>query len=122
MANKVEGESALFDTFLLSCSVLFLAAGVVAFYYFAGQPLYFRVGGVVSATLIAAALAFVSAPGRRFGGFVGAARNEVRRVDWPTKQETIQTTLIVFVVVLITGIVLWLLDTLFFWGITRITG
>ena len=55
-------------------------------------------------------------------GFISGANTEVRRVVWPTRAETLQTTLAVLVVVLLVGIFLWLLDMLLLWAVQLLTG
>jgi preprotein translocase subunit SecE len=60
--------------------------------------------------------------GGRVLGFFSDARTEVRKVVWPTRQETVQTALIVFGVVIFMGIVLWLLDMLLLWAVRLLTG
>jgi transcriptional antiterminator NusG len=68
------------------------------------------VAGVLVALSIAAAIAFQSAQGQNFWRFAQSSRGELRKVIWPTRQETVQTTLTVFVFVLILGVFFWLLD------------
>ena len=51
-----------------------------------------------------------------------ASRNEVRKVVWPTRQETVQTTLMVVVAVIILGIFLWLIDMLLLNAVQILTG
>jgi preprotein translocase subunit SecE len=55
-------------------------------------------------------------------GFITGAQNEVRRVVWPTRQETVQTTLAVVLMVFLVGIFLWLLDMILLWAIQLLTG
>lgn len=52
--------------------------------------------------------------------FVQDSYAELKKVVWPTKPETLQTTLIVFVMVSFTSIVLWLLDNLMIWLIAKL--
>ena len=89
-----------------------VAAGVVANSVFASESLLLRILGWTALFVIAGGVALTTAPGRRFWSFSKEARNEVRKVIWPTRQETTQTTLIVLVMVLIVGLFLWLLDWL----------
>ncbi|MCB1852204.1 MAG: preprotein translocase subunit SecE, partial [Gammaproteobacteria bacterium] len=63
-----------------------------------------------------------TASGRRIWEFATASRTEVRKVVWPSRQETIQTTLIVFAMVLVMGIVLWLFDMLLLTIVRAVTG
>ena len=108
--NSKEGAPA-FDTFKLAFAVLLLIGGVVGFYYFENQaqPLV-RVIGLLVVAAVALGVSLQTVKGREVSSFVREAQIEVRKVVWPTKQETIQTTLIVIVVVIIVAIFLWLLD------------
>ena len=71
-----------------------------------------RTLGLLVVAAGAAALALTSAQGRQLWRFALDSRMEVRKVVWPTRQETIQTTLIVIVMVFILGLILWLFDTI----------
>jgi len=59
--------------------------------------------------------------GKELKNFFLQAYNEVKKVVWPSKQETIQTTMIVIVMVAITGTILWLLDNAMIWLIAKLT-
>lgn len=98
------------DTVKLAVAVVLLAAGIYGFYHFAAYSTLVRVGGLLVIAAGAAAIALQTDQGRRLWQFTGNARTEVRKVVWPTRQETLQTTLVVIVMVLILGIVLWLFD------------
>jgi preprotein translocase subunit SecE len=100
------------DTAKLAAAVLLLAGGIFAFYYFAQYSVLLRVIGLLAVSGAAAAVALQTAPGRQLWQFATDARMEVRKVVWPTRQETLQTTLIVMLMVLVVGIVLWLFDTI----------
>lgn len=102
-------------------SVLMITA-LIGFYYFSDQSLLFRVLALVAVAVASAFLVFTTALGRRIWGFMKESRVEVRKVIWPSRQETTQTTLIVFIMVFIVGLVLWLLDMLLFWGVSALTG
>lgn len=51
-----------------------------------------------------------------------SAKKEIQRVVWPTRPETIQTTAIVLVAVLVVGLMLWLIDTLLGWAMSGVIG
>ena len=110
------------DTLKLAIAVLLLLAGIGAFYYFEDYSTLLRVLGLLALAGIAAAIALQSAAGRRVWSFAAASRTEVRKVVWPTRQETIQTTLIVFAMVLVVGIVLWLFDMMLMAIVRSVTG
>ena len=112
MSSPAEAGGAGLDTAKLAAAVLLLVGGIFAFYYFAEYSVLLRVIGLLAVSGAAAAVALQTAPGRQLWQFGTDVRMEVRKVVWPTRQETIQTTLIVMLMVLIVGIVLWLFDTI----------
>ena len=122
MNAKVETENSRFDTLKLGAALLLLAVAVVAFYRFDDQLLVLRVLGLLAAAGVAVFIAAQSSAGRNIIGFIGGARTEVRKVVWPTRAETTQTTLAVMVMVILVGIFLWLLDMVLLWAIQILTG
>ncbi|MES9858239.1 MAG: preprotein translocase subunit SecE [Sedimenticola sp.] len=122
MNAKTEVISTGMDTVKLLLAVILLVAGIGVFYYFEESSLLFRVLGLLVVAGIAVAVALQSVPGRQVWSFAVAARTEVRKVVWPSRQETIQTTLIVFAMVLIVGIVLWLFDMMLMAIVRSVTG
>lgn len=122
MNSKVEAPESRLDSAKLGFSIALLLGAVVAFYYFEDQSLLFRVLGLVAVAIVALLIASRTAVGARTIGFAQDARTEVRKVVWPTRQETVQTTLIVFVMVIIMGIMLWLFDMFLLWAVRLLTG
>ena len=122
MSENTEGLSSRFDTIKLIASFAILLSGIVAFYYYQDQSLLLRVIGLLVVVGISAALVFITEKGQSIWRFSQEARTEVRKVVWPTRKETMQTTLIVLVMVLFVGILLWLFDSLLLWGISALTG
>ncbi len=92
--------------------VALLGGAIGLFYYFSDQSLLLRVIGLVAAAGIAVAVALQTAKGRLAWSMMGEARMEVRKVVWPTRKETVQTTGIVLVMVTIVALLLWALDGL----------
>ncbi|MAQ23707.1 MAG: preprotein translocase subunit SecE [Pseudomonadales bacterium] len=105
-----QSKSSPVDVFKWLVVIAIIAAAVVGNAYFDDQPLLYRVVGVVVAGILAALLASFTDKGRAFIALLQDARAEVRRVVWPTKQETAQTTGVVVLVVAIMALLLWLLD------------
>lgn len=103
-------EPSPLDTVKLALSLTIVIAGLVAFYYYADASKLLRVGGVIVAVLVALGIALQTDKGRQISAFIRDANVEVRKVVWPTRQETVQTTLVVMVVVIIFALLLWLLD------------
>ncbi|NPU94798.1 MAG: preprotein translocase subunit SecE [Gammaproteobacteria bacterium] len=89
---------------------ILVAAAVIGNAYFDDQPFLYRLLGVVVLSVLAALVAAQTDKGRAFIALLKDARAEVRRVVWPTKQETAQTTGIVVLVVALMSLLLWLLD------------
>lgn len=122
MAARAEARSSAFDTAKLVVAIMLLLLGVVGFYYFGEYLLLYRILGIVGIALAAIFLVLTTALGRGFLVFLKEARVEVRKVVWPTRQETVQATLVVVALVFLVGLVLWLLDMFLFWGISFFTG
>ena len=122
MSEKVETSGSRLDSLKLLAAVLLLSGGIFAFYYFEDQLLVVRVLGLLAIAGISAFIAAQSNTGKSILGFVSGAQSEVRRVVWPTRAETTQTTLAVLVIVLIMGIMLWLLDMVLLAAIQMLTG
>jgi preprotein translocase subunit SecE len=110
MNAKAEVGPSGLDTVKLVAAGAVVVAALWGFYYFANYSLLLRVIVLLAMSAGAVAIALTSTQGRQLWGFAVDARQEVRKVVWPTRQETIQTTLIVIVMVLILGIMLWLFD------------
>ena len=118
----MEQQQSRGDTVKLAVSVAVLLAGAVAYYYFAEQSTLVRVIGLLAAVGVAVAVASRTALGRQLLGFSLEVRTEVRKVVWPTRTETMQTTLIVVATVLVVAILLWLIDAFLLWGVKSLTG
>ena len=122
METKVEEQPTFVDTAKLALAIVVVLAGLVGYYYFADANAFLRALGVIAALAVAAVVAFTSLQGRLLWKFILGARVELNKVVWPTREETIQTTLVVLVVALFGGVFFWLLDLFLLWLTTRITG
>jgi preprotein translocase subunit SecE len=111
------------DNMFWAAGLLVLLAGVAGFFHFAGEVMtLFRVLGLLAAVGVAAAIVGQTPRGREMFGFVREADVERRKVVWPTRQETLQTTLIVLVITIVVAILLFFMDTLFGWMVRRLIG
>jgi preprotein translocase subunit SecE len=110
------------DNIKLAGSVALVVLGIAAFYYFGAYSALLRVIGLLAIGAIAVALAYQTAIGQQFWQFILGSRMEVRKVVWPTQEETMQTTLVVFVMVLVMGILLWLFDMMLVMIVRALTG
>ncbi len=122
MVAKAEVTQNSADTLKLAAAGIVLLAGLILFYVFAEQSLLFRVIGLLVMVGISAFLVYQTAVGKRTVAFFRDARTEVRKVVWPSRAETFQTTLTVFIIVVIVGIFLWLFDMFLSWLFRLITG
>ena len=122
MNSDIEASSQKLDTFKLGLALLIIVAGLVCFYLFNDYSLLFRVIGLLVSVGISVAIALQTVKGKEIWGYFRDAQIEVRKVVWPTRQETIQTTLIVIVMVILVAIILWLLDMFLGWSIGLIMG
>jgi preprotein translocase subunit SecE len=115
MSAQAEEVTSVTDIVKLVLSPIFVVAGVTAFYYFSDIQMLFRVLLLVAVIATAIGICFTTARGQGVWGFMLESKQEFNRVVWPTKDEAIKTTLLVFLMVLIVGFVLWVLDTALFW-------
>ena len=122
MNARAEAGATGFDTVKLAAAAVLLVAGIYGFYHFAAFSTLLRVVGLLAVSGVAAVVALNTSQGRRLWQFAGDARTEVRKVVWPTRQETIQTTLVVIVMVLVLGIILWLFDMMLMGILRFLTG
>ena len=111
-----------FDLVKMVAAALVVIAAVVGFYVFEDQSTPLRVAGLLAATGVAAWIGLQTEPGRRFWIFLQEAQLEVRKVVWPTRPETLQTTLLVIGVVIIAALILWGLDAVLGWAIRLLIG
>jgi preprotein translocase subunit SecE len=110
------------DKLKLWLAVLVLAAGIGAFYYFSDLSAFIRVLGVLAAGGASVAIVLKTAIGQEAWDFVLESRGEVRKVVWPTRAETIQSTLVVMGMVVVMAILMWFLDALLLWAVRLLTG
>ncbi|BCU06618.1 preprotein translocase subunit SecE [Allochromatium tepidum] len=122
MSSRAETRSAGLDSLKLGGAAFLLVGGILAFYYFSGVSTLLRVIALLVISGGAAAIAFQTERGRALWQFISDSRMEVRKVVWPSRQETLQTTLVVVVMVLILGIVLWLFDMILMSILRFLTG
>lgn len=119
MSTKVEvKDNSGLDSLMWAVVTVLIVAGVLGNWYFASISVFYR---IVALLIMAAAAVFCglkTQKGQAFLALAKSARAEIRKVVWPTRQETKQTTLIVVVVVLIMSLILWGLDTFFGWFIS----
>ena len=110
------------DKIKLLLAVLLVIGGVAGYYIFADAPMIVRVLSVLAGLVLGGVVAGMSQTGRQFFQFAGEARDEAKKVVWPTRKETLQTTAIVFAFVVIMAMFLWLVDGSLLWGMKKLIG
>ena len=117
MSNtSIENVTSVTDKLKLGLAVLVIIAGIVGFSVLESKlPMVARVAIFVGSLGLAALIAWMSEPGRRTIAFAHESYNEVKRVVWPSRKETLLMTGIVFAFVAIMGLFLWVLDKLVEW-------
>lgn len=98
-----------------------LVASMIANYYYAHVTLPLRLISWLLLVIVIAGIAATTTKGKQAIAFARDSQNEIKKVVWPTRQETVQTSLIVLVIVVIAAVMLWLLDSLLLWAISSIT-
>lgn len=123
MSNSKQASGGSLDTLWMLAALAVVGGGIAAFYML--QPQYnvaIRAGIVVAAMAAAAFLFYQTANGRIAWGYLVGARIEMRKTTFPTRQESIQTTLLIALVVLIVALFLWGLDSFLLWAVQLLTG
>ena len=98
------------DKLKFALALILLAAGLAGFYFLSDQPMVLRVLSVLAGMAAGAAVAWFTEPGQRFFGFSKESWIETKKVAWPNRKETIQTTGAVFAFVVVMALFLWLTD------------
>jgi preprotein translocase subunit SecE len=122
MDTKADTGATALDTAKLVAAAGVLVAGIVAYYYYADVPVVLRAIGVLVAFGLAAVILLQSSQGKALLRFINASRVELRKVVWPTREETIQTTVAVMIFTLIMGLFFWFLDMFLLWFTRLLTG
>jgi preprotein translocase subunit SecE len=110
------------DKAKLIVAILVVIAGVAAFYVLTDQPVWMRWTAVAVSLVLAAVVVAFSSYGAEFRRFVELARIELRKIVWPTREETGKMTAVVLMFVVVAGIFFWLLDLVLAWATKTLTG
>ncbi len=105
------------DKIKLAFAVLIIISSLVGYYYWSETSQLLRTVAILASLGIGGFIAIQTAPGKEAWSFAAGARNEVRKVIWPTRRETMQGTLVVIVMVILIGLYIWILDKLSLWAI-----
>lgn len=121
MNGKPEDSSKL-DIVKWLAVILLLTAGIYGDIYFSSQPTALRIAAMLIVGLIMLTIIAFTEKGRKIIAFAQDARIELRKVVWPSRQETMQVTLVVVGIVIITALFLWGIDSILLSGVQLLTG
>ena len=99
------------DKIKIVLAALLVIAGLAGFYYLAESPAILRVASVLAGFAAASVVFWMTVPGKNFYVYAQESVAETKKVVWPTRKETLQTTGIVFVFVLVMSLFLWAVDS-----------
>jgi preprotein translocase subunit SecE len=110
------------DKIKLAIAIALVVAGVTGFYLLGESPAIVRVAVVMGGVVLAAVVALTSAPGKQFYAFAQDSSVETRKVVWPSRKESFQTTGIVFAFVVVMAIFLWVVDAGLLYAVKLLMG
>ena len=119
--NTIQNGVAI-DTLKWLAALFMVGSGIATNYFLSEQSLLLRAVVIGSFFIMALGLGLWTSKGNLFMGFAKEARSEVRKVVWPTRQETMQVTGIVLVVVVVVGLILWGIDAVLLHMVAWLTG
>jgi preprotein translocase subunit SecE len=122
MNAKAEAKDTRYDLLKWLAVAALVVVGVSGNQFYSAEPILYRVLALLVVASAAGFVALQTAKGQSFFNLVKEARIEIRKVVWPTRQETTQTTLMVVAVVLVMALLLWGLDSLLGWIVSSIVG
>ena len=122
MTEDTKTDVGASDKAKLTAAILLLVAGVAGYYVLAAQPTWQRWLAVVAGLALGIALFAWSQYGRNFWQFMLDSRVELRKIIWPTRQETGMTTAVVFGFVIVAALFFWVLDLGLAWATRHLSG
>jgi preprotein translocase subunit SecE len=106
----------------LIVALLLVVLGIAGYYYLQGSAEVLRVISVLFGLLLAAAVMWTSEPGKRFFVFAKESVAEAKRVAWPTRKETMQTTGVVVLFAVVMALFLWAVDSTLLFAVNKLMG
>ena len=110
------------DKVQVAVAIAVFIAGLVAFYWLSDRPTIARVGAMVGCFALATTIGWFTGPGRDFVHFAHESVEEAKKVVWPSRKETLQTTGVVFLFVFIMAVFLWIVDWGLLWATQKVIG
>ena len=122
MSETKQESSRALDTIKLGLALALLVGAIAAFYIMGDQAAYVRWPALLVGVIAALAVFGTTNNGSTIFGFIRGSRTEVRKMVWPTRKETLQTTLTIFIVVFLLGLFLWIVDLMLLNAVGFLTG
>jgi preprotein translocase subunit SecE len=110
------------DKIKIAVAVLLVAAGIGGFYYLDQSAMILRVASVLAGIAAGTVVFLLSEVGKQFRGFTQESVAETKKVVWPTRKETLQTTGVVFAFVVVMAVFLWAVDSGLLWIVKKLLG
>jgi preprotein translocase subunit SecE len=110
------------DKIKIAAAILLAAAGVAGYYYLDQSPTILRVVAVLAGFVAGGVVFWMSEPGKAFHGYAQESVAETKKVVWPTRKETLQTTGVVFAFVVVMALFLWAVDSSLLWVVKKLLG
>jgi len=117
-----ETTTSIVDKAKLGLAVALVGAGIWAYYWLSESALVLRLLALAGGFIAGALVAWLSEPGRQFMTFALESWAEVKKVVWPTRKETLQTTGVVFAFMVVMALFLWVVDAGLLWAVKRLLG
>jgi preprotein translocase subunit SecE len=120
--SDISTESSPLDKVKIVLAIAIIVGGVAGYYIYETAPMVLRIASVIFSLAIGLGVFATTGVGRELWRFIQGSRVELRKVVWPNRQETVQTTLVIIFFVVIMGIFFWLLDMFLVWAVKLLTG
>jgi preprotein translocase subunit SecE len=110
------------DKIKLGLAALIVLAGMVGYYYLSTSPLVVRLLVLLAGVVLGGVVGWTSEPGKRFFAYTQDAIAETKKVVWPSRKETVQTTGVVVAFVIVMALFLWVVDASLVWLVKILVG
>lgn len=120
--NSAHGTDSMADKIKIAAAFVLLVAGIAGFYYLGDSAMIIRVAAVLAGLAGGAVVFLTSEPGKQFYEYSQESIAETKKVVWPTRKETLQTTGIVFAFVVVMALFLWMVDASLLWVVKKLLG
>jgi preprotein translocase subunit SecE len=110
------------DKIKLGLTGLIVLAGIVGYYYLSTSPLVIRLLVLLAGVVLGGVVGWTSEPGKRFFAYTQDAIAETKKVVWPSRKETVQTTGVVVAFVIVMALFLWVVDASLVWLVKALVG